>query len=222
MANTKPSAFTVDATPDDTDWVPYIDKDQGGAGVHANRILTFSDLTAYFESRARVHNALTAALAVGATDTYALGVAVPAGRLQAKSKFKFEFVVSKTAVGTGTPQVNIRFGTAATTADASVAVITFPAANTAAVDRMKLTVLGTFKAVGSGTAASVQADMMIEHQLTTTGFGGTGTGANIIVPITGTGFNSTVANSILSCTINGSTGAVWTVHTGHALLENLA
>jgi hypothetical protein len=43
MADIKPSAFTTDATIEDDDWVPYIDKDGGGAGTHLNRKVPVSD-----------------------------------------------------------------------------------------------------------------------------------------------------------------------------------
>lgn len=46
MADTKPSAFTTDATVENDDWFPYIDRDGGGAGVHLNRKLTFAELKA--------------------------------------------------------------------------------------------------------------------------------------------------------------------------------
>lgn len=225
MPNTKPSAFTSDSTPDDLDMVPYIDIDGGGAGVNLNRKLSFTDLMLYLESRARVHNASTATQSLtAATDTIITGstIAIPNGRLQAKSKYKVEMIITKAAVGTGTPTLNVRFGTAGTTADTSRLSFTWPAANTAVADEMKLTFHVKFNSVGSGTSAVLEGAVTAEHRLTTTGFGGTGQGANIFINTTGAGFDSTVANSILSISINSSTGGTWLIRQCWAMLENLA
>lgn len=224
MADTKVSAFTADSTPDDADIIGYVDLDGGGAGVHLNKKITFSELTAYFESRARQHNAAVTNQTITTTDTYVTNsnVSIPAGRLQAKTKATWMLSITKAAAGTGTPTFNIRYGTAGTTADASRLLFTWPAANTAVADEMKVEIDVTFRTVGSGTSAVLEGQLLAQHELTTTGFGGTGLGANIIINTLGSGFDSTPANSIIGLSINGGTAASWTLRQCKVLLENLA
>lgn len=216
MADVKVSALAASSAPDDDD-VVYIVED----GV--SKQIPLSTLAAFFRGKVAVHNASTAAQSpAAATDTIIVGstLPIPAGFLKAGTKFKVEMSVTKTAAGTGTPTVNVRFGTAGTTSDASRCLFTWPAANTAVADEMKLTVHGTFRSVGSGTSAVIEGMMSAEHELTTTGFGGTGLGANIIVNTTGGGFDSTVASSILSVSVNSGTAGAWTFRQCHAILEN--
>lgn len=217
MVDTKVSALTAAGTLTDTD-VLYI------INSSLDRKVTLNQLTSYFESRARQHNAVVTNQTIGAADTYVTNsfITIPANRLQAKSKFKYEFSITKAAAGTGTPVVTVRFGTAGTTADAAILTFTWPAANTAVADEMKLSIMGTFRTVGSVTSAVVEGMMTAEHELTTTGFGGTGLGANIIVNATSAGFNSTTASAGLGVSINGSTAASWTLRQGWGVLENLA
>jgi hypothetical protein len=187
--------------------------------------VSLTQLTAYFEQRARQHNASVANQGAGfASDTYVTGsnVAIPSGRLQAKTKYRAELDVGKTAAGTGTPVVTVRVGTNGSTADAARCTFTFAAANTAAADEAKFEIMATFRSVGSGTSAVIQGQLLVAHQLTTTGFGGTGRGANMVFRNTGGGFDSTVANLQIGLSINGGTGAAWTVYQVHSVLENLA
>lgn len=223
MPNAKMSAFTLDATPDDTDWVAFVDKDGGGAGVHQNKILTFNDLSAYLESRLRRHNASIANQVTGAVDVYVTdsNIVIPDGRLQAKTKVRWELKITKGAAGTGTPTFNIRIGSGVL-ADASRCLFTWPAANTAVADEMKVEIMATFRSVGSGTNAVIEGGLMAQHRLTTTGFGGTGQGANIFVNTLGGGFDSTPTNQSIGLSVNPGTGGAWTIRQVHAVLENLA
>lgn len=230
MPDTKPSAFTADATPDDTDIIPYIDLDGGGAGTHLNKKLTYNELVVYLESRARQHNASTTSQTPAAnTDVYIVGsdVSIPyssAGttRLQAKSKYGVRLVITKGAAGTGTPTFNIRVGTAGTTADTSRCLFTWTAANTAVADEMVVEIQCTFRAVGSGTTTVIEGSLAAQHRLTTTGFGGTGLGSNIYINTTGGGFDATVASLRIGVSHNGGTSSAWTIRQCHAVLENLA
>jgi hypothetical protein len=224
MADTKPSAFTADSTPDDADTIPYIDLDGGGAGVHLNRRLTFSDLTTYIESRARQHNAAVATQVTGAVDVYVTNsnVAIPNTRLQAKTKMRWDLSITKAAAGTGTPTFNIRVGTAGAIGDTSRCLFTWPAANTAVADEMKVEIMATFRTIGSGTTAVIEGQLIAQHELTTTGFGGTGLGANIIINTTGGGFDSTVSNLIAGLSVNPGTAGAWSIRQCQAIVENLA
>ena len=155
-----------------------------------------------------------------ASDTYLTGsdVAVPSGRLQARSIYRVKFSVSKTAAGTATPIINVRFGTAGTTADSSVGTLTF-AAQTAAADDAMIELFCTFRSVGSGTSTVLQSDGMIDHRLASTGFCNTNTS---IARVTGAGFNSTTANAKIGVSVNGGASAAWTVSMVQAELQNLA
>lgn len=218
MADSKISALSAAGTLLDADVLALV-----SAGVSYKVDLT--TLTNYFEARSRQNNASTANQGAGfSTDTYLTGsdVLIPAGRLQAKTKFNLRIAVTKTAAGTGTPTLNIRVGTAGTTSDTSRCLFTFPAANTGAADEAWIEAMLTFRSVGSGTSAVIQGALKVEHRLTTTGFGGTGQGANIFVNTTGGGFDSTVANLKIGASLNGGTSASWTVTQVDAVLSNLA
>lgn len=172
-----------------------------------------------------VHNSAVATQTpAAATDVYITGsdVTIPAGRLQARSKYILDMSITKGAAGTGTPTFNVRVGTAGTTADASRCLFTWPAANTAVADEMRCTILVTVRSVGAGTAAVLEGMLIANHELTTTGFGGTGLGANIIVNTTGGGFDSTVAGLKIGVSVNGGTASAWSIRQAQAELTNLA
>lgn len=221
MADTKPSAFTADSTPDDADIIPFIDLDGGGAGVHLPKKITFNELTAYLESRGRVNNASVAQQTWAAADAYLTGSScpIPAARLQAKTKYKCTFYVAKTSVaGTATPIINVRVGTAGTTADTSRAALTF-AAQTAVADEGRIDVEVVFRTVGSGTSAVLRAQGTLDHRLAATGLANVNTS---IVGNTGGGFDSTVANLIIGLSVTWGTSFVGTTDLVQAELLNLA
>jgi hypothetical protein len=167
------------------------------------------------------HNSSVASQGPGfASDTYLVGssIVIPDGRLQAKSMYRCVFSVTKTAAGVATPIINIRFGTAGTTADASRAVLTF-AAQTAVVDQGMFTILANFNTVGSGTSAVIGAAGTLSHGESNLGLGVERTGMRTN---TGGGFDSTVASSILGVSVNGGASAAWTIALVQADLLNLA
>ncbi len=221
MVDTKPSAFTADSTPDDTDIIPYVDLDGGGAGVHLNKKITFNELTAYLESRGRVNNASVSQQTWAAAEAYLAGsyLTIPAGRLQAKSKYRCVFYVAKTSVaGTATPIINVRLGTAGTTADTSRAVLTFTA-QTAVADDGRLDIEVNFRTVGSGTTAVIRAQGTLDHRLAATGLSVSNTS---IVGATSAGFDSTVANLGIGLSVTWGTSFVGTTDLVAAELMNLA
>lgn len=217
MSGTSVSALAAAASLADTDVLLGVN---GGA----SKKFDLSTLTAYFESRGRQHNAAVATQTTGAVDVYITNsdVPIPANRLQAKSKYRLDLSLTKAGAGTGTPTFNVRVGTAGALADASRVLFTWPAANTAVADEMKVEILCTFRSVGSGTAAVIEGQLVGQHELTTTGFGGTGLGSTIILNTTGGGFDSTVASLRIGCSVNPGTAGAWSIRQAQAVLENLA
>jgi len=157
-----------------------------------------------------------------ASDTYLTGsnvqLANPGTSLKAGTRYRLVFTGSKTAAGTGAPVITIRYGTNASTGDASVCAMTF-GAGTAAADTAVFQVWATFRAVGG--AARIQCTSEIEHSLASTGFTSTGAAADGIIQTTGGTFNSSVNNSYIGVSVNGGTGAAWTITQAQADLSNL-
>lgn len=217
MADTKISALAAAASLADADVL-------AGVNGGATKKFDLSTLTAYFESRGRQHNASIATQVTGAVDVYITdsNVAIPAGRLQARSKYRLDLSLTKAGAGTGTPTFNVRVGTAGAIADTSRCLFTWPAANTAVADEMKVEILCTFRSVGATTTAVIEGQLVGQHELTTTGFGGTGLTNTIILNTTGGGFDSTVANLKIGCSVNPGTAGAWSIRQAQAILENLA
>lgn len=221
MADSKISALSAASSLADADVLAIVN---GGS----TKKVTLNTLTAYFEQRARQNNASTAAQGAGfATDTYVTGsdVSIPDGRLQAKAKYNLRIALSRTAAGTGTPTINLRVGTAGTTADASRCLFTWPGALTATgADNAWFEIMATFRSVGSGTSAVIQGGLKIERAIATAsqGFGAAGMLANHFLNTTGGGFDSTVSGLKIGASINGGTGAAWTITQVDAVLSNLA
>lgn len=214
MPDTKISALPALTSPADADELAVND-----AGV--SRRMTLTTLVNYLESRNRVANASVANQGPGfAADTYLVGssCAIPAGRLQAKAMYRCLFNVTKTAAGVATPIINLRIGTAGTTADASRGVLTF-SAQTAVADEGVFDLEATFRTVGAGTAAVVQSLAQLRHRLSVTGLG---VGVSEPEVATSGGFDSTVANLIVGLSVNGGASAAWTVNLVQAELTNLA
>ena len=181
-----------------------------------------SDGTNWISSpRAGVFNQSVSTPGAGfASDTYLVGssTAIPATGLKAGTRYHLIFNVSKTAAGTATPILNIRFGTAGSTADTSRCAMTWTA-GTAAIDDGIFQVWATFRTIGSGTSAVIQCVGEVTHRLTTTGL--INAGATARITTTGGGFDSTVANSIIGTSVNGGTSAAWTITLVQAELTNL-
>lgn len=151
------------------------------------------------------YNSSTSTVSAGyATDTYLAGssIAFPAGITAAGIQYVCEFDMVKTAAGTATPIVNLRFGTAGTTADTAICTMTF-AAGTAVADTGKFTLVANFRTAGAGTSAIVACSVMCNHALAATGLTTTGASGTGQITTIATGFNSTVANSIIGVSFNG-------------------
>lgn len=154
-----------------------------------------------------------------ATDTYLTGssIAIPASSLKAGSRYHLVFNVSKTAAGTATPIITVRFGTNGSTADTARLTFTF-LAGTAVADIGTFELFVTFRTVGSGSSAVMQGTARAQHSLSTTGLQNL---PSKVLMVTSGGFDSTIANSIIGVSVNGGTSAAWTVQQVQATLENL-
>lgn len=139
-----------------------------------------------------------------ATDTYLVGsaIAVPAGGFVAGATYTLTFDMTKTAAGTATPILVIRIGTAGTTADTAILTFTF-AAGTAAVDSGVFTVTCHFRTVGATTTAVLVGVAKCEHALAATGLTSTGAAGVAVLPVVSSGFDSTVASTIIGASFNG-------------------
>lgn len=149
----------------------------------------------------------TAAQGAGfAADTYLTGsfIVLPT-TLKVGTQYRCRFSVSKTGAGTATPILQLRSGTAGTTADTSRCSFTF-SAGSAATDVGWFEVYGFFRTVGSGTNAVLQGTCNLTSQATT-GF------STLLksVQTTSSGFDSTTAGLGLGVSVNGGTSASWTV-----------
>jgi hypothetical protein len=177
-----------------------------------------ADATVKAMAVSTLYNASTAAQGPGfAADTYLIGsfILFPTTP-KVGTKYKLRFDVAKTAAGTATPIVQVRVGTAGSTADTSRNSFTF-SAGTAAVDNGCFEVVVVFRAVGSGTSAVLQGRCSLTSQPTT------GISSLIKnVQTTSGGFDSTVAGLGIGVSVNGGTSAAWTVQLVEAELANAA
>jgi hypothetical protein len=141
------------------------------------------------------------------TDTIITGstLAIPNGKLAAGTRVFVRIVATKTAAATATPVWNVRFGTNGTTAD--TARLTFTGdAQTAAADTAIFEFVISVKSVG--VSGVIEGVYRMQHNLATTGFGNKNTN---MIAVTSAGFNNTVANSILSISLNSGASAAWTI-----------
>lgn len=152
-----------------------------------------------------------------AADTYLTGssIAIPANSLKVGSRYRLRFDVSKTAAGTATPTIIVRYGTAGAIGDAAQLTFTF-LAGTAAADIGTFDVYVTFRVVGA--SAVMQGQAQCTHRLSTTGLQNQ---PGTTLQVTSGTFNSSVANSIIGVSVNGGASSAWTVQMVQAELMNL-
>lgn len=214
MADTKVSALTAATSLTSADAFYVV---QGGV----SKKVSPGVMNAYLDPAS---NASVAAQTLGTGDTYLAGsdTTFEAGRLKAGSYYRAQFDMVKTAAGTATAVMNLRMGTAGTTADTARCVFTFPSAQTAAIDNARFSLYANMRAVGSGTTAVVQGVLIIERTNTTTGFLST-SGLQFMAPIrvTSGGFDSTTVTKI-GISINAGASSAWTTQMVQADVKNLA
>lgn len=151
-------------------------------------------------------NKLTGAdQALGTSDTYMNNSALPLAGLGTPTigrAFHWRFIVSKTNVGTATPIIQVRTGTAGTTSDTSRITFTW-GAGTAAADRAEVEIDVLF--VADGATAVLRGKANATTNLTTTGWSNA---VKALQPADSAAFDATVANLLIGLSYNaGASGA---------------
>lgn len=146
-----------------------------------------------------------------AVQTYLAGsnILVPNNLLKAGVIYRAFFDMTKTNAGVGTPVVAVLFGTNGTVADTARLSFLF-GVGTAVVDTGVFEVFAHFRSVGGGVLAVLTGMCMVNHHLAATGLTTTGASGTGIILVTSGGFDSTVANSIIGVSFNGSAAFVGT------------
>jgi hypothetical protein len=149
-----------------------------------------------------IENASTANQTGFAADTYLVGssIAIPSTLLKAKTLYRLVFDMVKTAAGTAAFAINVRVGTAGTTADAARLTFTF-GAGTAAIDTGTFEILAHIRNIGA--SAVLVGICRCTHHLAATGLISTGASGTGILTVTSAAFDSTVANLIIGASVNG-------------------
>lgn len=207
------------------DVLPVVDvSDTTENAAGSGKKTTINDLaTAINTSRPQArYNASVANQAVTTADTYIVGssIALPVTQLQAKTMYRCWFELTKTSTtgSTAATIVNVRIGVNGSTADTSRSTITFNS-QTAVVDEGLYQILATFRTVGSGTSAVLQSVGLIYHRGSTTGLASAQAAPK---RVTGGGFDSTVANTIIGVSFTGGASFAGNLDLVQAELLNLA
>lgn len=231
MADLRGSGLDVLAAADliGTDEIVFpVDKsDLGMNATGTNKKMTAED---FASALARIrpqafYNSSVTAQNLTTTEAYLTGSSIgPAQgfaptRLQAKTQFYCAFEITKTSTtgSTSAPVINLKYGTAGTTADTTRVGLTFPA-QTAVADNGLIEVWATWRTVGSGTSAVLHGVARLTHGLSVTGLS---TSVGPRVSTTSAGFDSTVASSILGVTANFGTSWAGSINLVHAQLTNV-
>lgn len=169
--------------------------------------------------KGHVYNFSTASQApAAATRTYLTGsnIAIPTGKLQIGTMFRWKFNMTKTGAGTAASTFDIAVGTAGTTADTARVSFTKPA-GTAVADEAVCEIIATCRGPLSGSGIFVGEFTMI-HNLQITG--------HAVIPCVcvntiSSAFDVTVANLIVGvCITSGASDAI-TIQMVHAEAINL-
>lgn len=155
------------------------------------------------QSSGSLYNASTASVSAGyASDTYLAGsgILIPTQRPRVGTRYRWTFDMTKTAAGTATPIITLRYGTnGGTTADGSLGTMTF-SAGTAATDTGVFVVEAQYRSIGSGTSAVLAVTARLVSQPTT------GLSSLIhAVSLVTSGHDSTTANTTIGLSFNGGT-----------------
>jgi hypothetical protein len=132
-------------------------------------------------------------------------VPAPTGSLVVGQRFRWTINLIKTAAGTATFAVKVKYGTNGTTADAAIASWT-SGTNTAAIDQASLVIETTITALGSGSSATASSIAYYSNTLTDV----TGLGRINHVPGSTAGFDSTAATPFFHVDITAGASAVMT------------
>lgn len=144
-------------------------------------------------------NQATTSQALGAVDVYLAGSFIVFPREpKIGTRYQLRFDSVKTAAGTATPIITVRFGTAGTTSDTARNTLTL-GAQTAAVDTATFDIAVVIRA--SGASGVAQASIMLSHVLDSTGYSIGGAA----VQSTSAAFDLTVAGLGIGVSFNGGT-----------------
>lgn len=191
-------------------------------GLVAGQIIKATGTAAYAFGYDTQYNASIQVQTGFATDTYLIGssIAIPNSSLKVNSRYKLKFAMTKTAAGTASLIIRVRFGTGGSTGDTALLTFTAPTAQTAHIDTAIFDVDVTFRTVGAGTNAVI-AGRVSSGKDNTTANRGHFTVAAYVAQAVSAGFDSTVSNSIIGVSYNGGTNYVGTCELVAAQLENL-
>jgi hypothetical protein len=148
----------------------------------------------------------TAQTPAAATRTYIAGsaIAVPVGKLQVGTVFRWSFNMTKTAAGTAASTFDIAFGTAGTTADTARVSFTKPA-GTAVADEAWVTITAVVRGPLSASGV-VSGEFILIHNLSATGHAVI---PCVVVNTISGAFDVTVANLIVGiCLTSGTADAI--------------
>jgi hypothetical protein len=163
-------------------------------------------------------NANPSNVTANAADTYITGSNVNlAGRIRQGTLLRWVINATKTAAGLATPVFSVRFGTAATTADAARCALT-GTAQTAVADTAWVEINVSMRAVGSGTTGVAQCGLGFNHIATTTGFQTRQFG---VIQATSSGFDTTTSPLNVGVSVNPGASGVWTIQQVNVLATNI-
>jgi hypothetical protein len=123
------------------------------------------------------------------------------GEISLTTRFRFEVGIAKTGAGTATWKIDVKFGTAGDTSDATIATFT-SGTNTAAADQATLVIIVNVLTLGSSATANCLA--FYQNQLTTA----TGLGSLPGKPGSTATFNSGAAQPYLHLDVTPGASAV--------------
>jgi len=193
MADIQLAVQSTPTTPSAGNAVAYVDT--------TSKELAVKDANGFIHGR--VSNFSTAAQVLAATTlTYITGsnLAIPTGKLQIGTCFRWAFNITKTAAGVASSTYAIVVGTAGTTADTARVSFTKPA-GTAVIDEGRIEVAAICR--GPLTASGVMVgEFILSHTLQTTGHY---TLPSLVLNTVSSAFDVTTANLIVGLVV--TTGA---------------
>lgn len=165
------------------------------------KMLSIKDDAGYVRTFGRTNFSTTSQALVATTRTYVTGsaLAVPTGKMQIGTCFRWRLNITKTAAGTATSAYAICFGTAGTIADTDRVSFTKPV-GTAAIDEGVIEINCIIRSIGAAGVAV--GEFQLTHNLSATGHA---TIPCVAVNTVSAGFDMTLANLIAGLT--ATTGA---------------
>jgi hypothetical protein len=163
-----------------------------------------------------INNSSTSTQAYTTAEIYLAGsaLAIPTHLMQAGAQFRWTVVLTKTA-GTGVLLWRIRVGTAGTTSDTERVLFTQVSVPTSAADTAFVDVRAVLR--NTGAAGILAAGLRLNHVLDVTGFSQLRSNVQYVAS---SGFDTTVANTIVGLTFNHQTAGAGNIEIVTAELDN--